>query len=65
VLQEALLLHVRENKVYLMQEKSRAISFEVIGNIVTPDGRNPSIKTVWYIDKGKATPKFVTAHPKK
>lgn len=30
----------------------------------TPDGRNPLVRTVWFIDAGQETPHFVTAFPR-
>jgi hypothetical protein len=32
-------------------------------SIVTPDGINPCITTVWQIDHGAAVHRLITAHP--
>ena len=37
----------------------------VDGAIVTPDGRNPWVRTVWQIDLGRDYPRFITAHPRR
>ena len=37
--------------------------YYVEGNIETPDGRNPRIRTVWQFDRGRNYPRLITAHP--
>ena len=37
--------------------------YHVDGEIETPDGRNPLVRTVWQIDLGSEYPRFITAHP--
>jgi hypothetical protein len=29
----------------------------------TPDGRKPVVRSVWFIEHGSQTPRFVTAYP--
>ncbi len=38
-------------------------SYRVQGNLQTPDGRNPAINSIWMIDTGSTTPRFITAYP--
>jgi hypothetical protein len=33
------------------------------GILITPDGRNPMVRSVWFIETGEITPRFVTAYP--
>ena len=33
------------------------------GIIRSPDMRNPLIRTVWFVESGEDTPRFVTAYP--
>lgn len=28
-----------------------------------PDGRVPTVRTVWFVETGHSTPRFVTAYP--
>jgi hypothetical protein len=35
----------------------------VEGIMETPDGRTPKLRSVWFIDHGVDTPRFVTAYP--
>jgi hypothetical protein len=37
--------------------------YNVDGKIVTPDGRNPTIRTVWQMDYGELAPRLITAYP--
>jgi hypothetical protein len=35
------------------------------GALSTPDGRNPIVRTVWFLEAGAAIPRFNTAYPKR
>jgi hypothetical protein len=37
--------------------------FVVEGNLETPDGRNPFVRTIWFIENEEVIPHFVTAYP--
>ena len=37
--------------------------YVIDGAIRSPDGRNPVIRTVWFIEKETDNPYFVTAYP--
>ena len=36
---------------------------EVDGELRTPDGRSPRVRTVWQVDKGQIAPRLITAYP--
>jgi hypothetical protein len=36
----------------------------VEGNIETPSGKTPRVRTVWIVDRGLDTPRLVTAYPR-
>ena len=63
VLAEALLAHARTHPVASMSETQYGTKYRIEGPIVCPDGRAPSIRTVWIIDSGADEPRLVTAHP--
>lgn len=48
----------------LRGERSNAFGqlYEIACSIITPDGRNPCVVTVWIVE-GAAAPKLVTAYP--
>ena len=63
-LADALLAVGREYDVVDILETSFGIKYVIEGQVETPDGRNPHVKTVWQIDWGKDCPRLVSAYPK-
>lgn len=37
--------------------------YAISGELESPDGRNPRVRTVWILEKGSRTPRLITAHP--
>ncbi len=62
-LQESLLRHVLENRLVDSEVTEFGTKYVVEGPLVSPDGRNPGVRTVWVIDPGEQRPRFVTAYP--
>ena len=56
VFAEALCLLCLENEVVDIKETIHGVQYVIIGMIPTPDGRNPTIRTVWQIDSGTDFP---------
>ena len=46
-----------------MKETGFGPRFEVHGPLTTPDGRLPSVCTVWQLDHGEFAPRLITAYP--
>ena len=44
-------------------ESSHGVKYVVDGKIETPSWRAPTIRTIWIVDRGLDTPRFVTAYP--
>lgn len=63
VLAEALRKHGLENKIVNAVESPFGWRYIVEGKIMSPDGRNPGVRTVWIIEKGESAPRLITAHP--
>ena len=63
VLAEALLVHARTHPVSAVSETQYGTKYRIEGPVVCPNGRNPSIRTVWIVDRGSDTPRLVTAYP--
>ena len=61
VFAEALCLLCLENEVVDIKETIHGVQYVIIGMIPTPDGRNPTIRTVWQIDSGTDFPRLITA----
>lgn len=65
LLQSALLLHAREYDVVRALQSPFGMKYIIEGRLVTPDGRNPMVRTVWIIEEDSHGPRFVTAYPVK
>jgi hypothetical protein len=55
--------HVRENEVVEVRQKEHGTSYAVDGPLDAPDASRLQVRSVWFIENGAKTPKFVTAHP--
>lgn len=44
-------------------ETSFGMKYVIDGQIETPDGRDPYVKTVWQIDWGSDRPRLISAYP--
>ena len=64
-LADALRRHAAEHDVVKIEATNFGMRFVVECIINTPDGRFPCLRTVWFVDEGEETPRFVTAHPLK
>lgn len=63
VLAETLRQHGSENKIVDAVESPFGCRYIVEGKIMSPDGRNPRVRTVWIVEKGESAPRLITAHP--
>jgi hypothetical protein len=63
ILSEALLHHALTHEVKRSFETIHGIKYIIEGDIQTPDGRSPRIRSVWIVDTGKDAPRLVTAYP--
>ena len=62
-LRTALLNHAVDNEVSKSEESFFGKRYIIEGPLKTPDGRKPTIRTVWFVEKGEDIPRFVTAYP--
>ena len=58
-----LLAVVKGFEVVSISETRHGRKFVVDGAIRAPDGRSPSVRTVWAIDVGRLNPRLITAFP--
>jgi len=63
IFENALIRHCRDNTVIMSNSNEYGVKYSVDGELVTPDGRNPLVRTVWIIEEQKAAPRLITAHP--
>jgi hypothetical protein len=62
-LKAALLRHAVEGSVVEQQDGVHGIAYVVEGPLRTPDGRDPSFRTVWIVEWTQEIPRLVTAYP--
>lgn len=62
-LRAALLRHASEHEVAKVESTEFGTRYVVEGTIRTPDGRTPSIRSVWFVESDQDAPRFVTAYP--
>ncbi len=64
-LETAFLQQVARYEVAQAETTLFGVSYAIDGTLLTPDGRTPQVRTVWFIETGQTAPYFVTAHPLK
>lgn len=65
VLRDALLVHVAEHEVASVLDTAKGKHYAVEGELETPSGRNPHVRSVWALEKDSETPRMITAYPLK
>lgn len=60
---EALLTHPDSNEIVQVQENDFGTKSTVQCQMKTPDGRDPCILSVWFLERGSAIQRLVTAYP--
>jgi hypothetical protein len=63
VLQAGLLRIAKECEVTQVSSSAHGMKYILDGTLSTPAGHVVSIRTIWIIDTGQETPRFVTAYP--
>jgi hypothetical protein len=65
IMADALKLHAQQHRVSKTEQSPFGVRYVIEGELMTPDGRNPLVRAIWFIDKGENIPRFVTAYPLK
>lgn len=63
MLAEALREHGRAHDVTEARETGFGPRYIVEGELSTPAGRRPRVRTVWQMDKGAVAPRLISAYP--
>jgi hypothetical protein len=64
VLEQELISIAQSQDVIEVVQSNHGTKFVVDGMLQTPSNEEFSLRTIWIIDGGKDTPRFVTAYPK-
>ncbi len=59
----ALIKHAADNEVAKVEDSPFGCRYVIQGMLQAPDGRNPLIRSVWFLEADEETPRFVTAYP--
>jgi hypothetical protein len=62
-LANALVRHASDHEVAKQEDSPFGTRYVIEGILVMADGRDAFVRTVWFIDTGADTPRFVTAYP--
>ena len=62
-LAEASRPHAIDHEINAVEDSPFGTRYVIEGVILSPDGRNPTIRSVWFIEAGEEAPRFVTAYP--
>ena len=62
-LADALKAHARSNPVATKVDSRYGTRYSVDGELQTPSGRRPRVRTVWILEHGSEEPRLITAHP--
>jgi hypothetical protein len=65
VMAEALIQHAQDHEVVREISAVHGTKYVIEGALLTPDERNPTVRTVWIIDTGETAARLVTAYPLK
>jgi hypothetical protein len=63
VLQSSLRYHPQANPVTIVRPNPYGTRYTVRCTLLSPDGRNPCITSLWVIDPSSSRPTLVTAYP--
>ncbi len=63
MLARALLDHASRNEVAQTITTVHGTKYIVEGELLTPDARNPLVRTVWLIEQGETAARLITAYP--
>ena len=62
-LASALREHGRTHEVARGRETGFGARYVVEGELITPSGRRPRVRTVWQFDAGAVAPRLISAYP--
>lgn len=63
VLADALKQQARGNPVIMALASPYGVRYSIDGELQTPSGGRPSVRTVWILESGSEEPRLITAFP--
>ena len=62
-LADALRMHGQSHAVAEVVESRHGIRYSFDGRLRSPDGRNPTVRSVWIVEQGSSEARLITAYP--
>jgi len=59
----ALQRHAAALDVAMAEDTAFGTRYTIEGELESPDGRDPLVRTIWFVDNGETIPRLVTAYP--
>ncbi len=63
IMANALINHAADHELAKIEASPFGTRYVIKGRVITPDGRNPEVRAVWFISTGDDTPRLVSAYP--
>lgn len=65
VLRDAILAHAEANEVTHSDRSAFGTRYEIDGPLLTPGGRAPIVRVVWFVEQQEDVPRLVTLVPRR
>lgn len=65
IMAQAFIAHISDHDLTGVEITEDGQRYIVDGILHTPDGRNPFVRSIWFLETGTAVPRFVTSYPVK
>jgi hypothetical protein len=65
VLREAIIAHARANDIAASHRTHFGTRYEIDGPLLTPEGRTPIVRVVWFMESQENIPRLVTLIPRR
>lgn len=63
VFMRSLLEHARSNETTAVERSRFGTRYTLDGALISPDGRNPRVRVIWFVESDSDIPYLVTAYP--
>jgi Domain of unknown function (DUF6883) len=64
ILRDAVIAHATANDIAALHQTRFGTRYEIDGPLPTPDGRNPIVRVVWFVESRETAPRLVTLVPR-
>ncbi|VXD25372.1 DUF6883 domain-containing protein [Planktothrix paucivesiculata] len=63
IMAKAFINHAADHELAKIETSPFGTRYVIEGILMTPDGRNPEVRSVWFIATGDDNPRLVSAYP--